>query len=840
MDKKLILFLLFGILLFGIMPGISANGWNNLTGFSTTNSFNANPYGSTTNGTDIWAVSPGALAVGHFSSIGANLTGFNTVVGLQGIWTNKSDFYGVGANGNIYHYNSTGGLIETIDISAAGISSAVGITSNVSTGSPAYFWIVDNIDKAVYIINSTGNNQTGSFSTDAIGAGSPYGISTNNSDIWIVDNADKTAYNTNMQGANKSYAIYLSDFGATNPIGIGLASSTGEPLHFYISDYGTKWIYDISQNSSIGPTYITLFSPSNNFVTIFSNITFNCSGFAPSTKKIQNISILINGILNYTILDGIDNYTSLQIDRIFAIGNYNWSCSMWDNTTIQTNSSIRYFNIINFIENSQTFAASTLEGNIEQFQINFSKFSSLSISSVTLRYNNTRYSTSFTNDATQTVSKNITIPDITALTNISFYWQINFTDLTSVNSAVKNQSVGTFAIDDCSSYTQQLFNITLFDEDFQTQLAGASENTSIKITFTIKDSENNLLIFNYSNNFTYVNPVRLCLANSFSNFSIYYLDGIIEYSSYGRFMEFYNFQKYRLNISLTNTSIFLYDLNASKGQIFKITYKDSNFVPISGAIMQIQRKYISEGISKTTEIPKTGTEGYTIAHLVANDVIYNIIVMKNEVVLGTFTEIVANCQNPLLQECNINLNSFSSSTMPRSFSYSNDLAFTLAFDKPSRTITSISSIISGIPSTILLNVTLFDSLGSTQICSDSYYAAGGILTCAIPSSFGNSTVVAKLYKDGILVGQSIISLNPSAADLYGASLIFIALIAIILIIGISISDNPMIYGIMFILGLIVLIALNIIYTPSIIGVGATILWLIVAVIMVMIKGSNRQ
>ncbi len=54
------------------------------------------------------------------------------------------------------------------------------------------------------------------------------------------------------------------------------------------------------------------------------------------------------------------------------------------------------------------------------------------------------------------------------------------------------------------------------------------------------------------------------------------------------------------------------------------------------------------------------------------------------------------------------------------------------------------------------------------------------------------------------------------------------------------SDNPMLMGIMLIIGSVILVALNVVYSPSFIGVGATILWFIIALVLILIKGGSRS
>jgi len=92
------------------------------------------------------------------------------------------------------------------------------------------------------------------------------------------------------------------------------------------------------------------------------------------------------------------------------------------------------------------------------------------------------------------------------------------------------------------------------------------------------------------------------------NSSVYRVDGVIQYDSVNRFQEFYNFQNYILNNATDNFTVGLYNLNDSNGEEFTITYKDANFVPVSNALVNIQRKYIDEGLFKTIEIPKTSAK----------------------------------------------------------------------------------------------------------------------------------------------------------------------------------------------------------------------------------------
>jgi hypothetical protein len=155
--------------------------------------------------------------------------------------------------------------------------------------------------------------------------------------------------------------------------------------------------------------------------------------------------------------------------------------------------------------------------------------------------------------------------------------------------------------------------------------------------------------------------MEVCLSSSVGN-SSYRLEGVVEYTANNKFTEFYNFQNYTLTTDTAAQNITLYNLNSSLGQEFRIIYKGQDFIPVSDLIVQIQRKYVAEGVFKTIEIPMSGTNGFTIAHLVPNDVIYNLFFIKDGVLLDSFTEVIANCQNPLISECEINLNALITGT----------------------------------------------------------------------------------------------------------------------------------------------------------------------------------
>ena len=263
-------------------------------------------------------------------------------------------------------------------------------------------------------------------------------------------------------------------------------------------------------------------------------------------------------------------------------------------------------------------------------------------------------------------------------------------------------------------------------------------------------------------------------------------------------------------------------------------------MPLANALIQIQRKYISRGIFRTVEIPKTDSNGQTIAHLEEEDAVYTFIVVKNGVIQSIFTDFLVKCEDPVLGTCEIPLNAFKSHLEPETFINLDDFLFTLSYNRTTRVVKTIYTIPTGNSATILLNTTLYDGLGNQQVCSDSLTSASGTLTCTVPLSFGNTTIVNTIYKNGVQVARGMVGVQESPLSLYGANLIFLSLFLIITMVGVGLGSNPMISGIFLIFGAVLSLAFNLVANTGFFGYSATILWIIIAIIIVLMKGARRE
>jgi hypothetical protein len=135
-------------------------------------------------------------------------------------------------------------------------------------------------------------------------------------------------------------------------------------------------------------------------------------------------------------------------------------------------------------------------------------------------------------------------------------------------------------------------------------------------------------------------------------------------------------------------------------------------------------------------------------------------------------------------------------------------------------------------------VTREDSLG-TVISSDTLVSASGTLSVVVPSSFGNATVMARVYKNNIEQGRGQIRVDQSASETFGVIQIMLAVLVIMTLIGMAVSNNPIISAVFLFVGVLVLYGINLVDSTGFVGATATILFFAIAIILVIIKAARR-
>ena len=401
-----------------------------------------------------------------------------------------------------------------------------------------------------------------------------------------------------------------------------------------------------------------------------------------------------------------------------------------------------------------------------------------------------------------------------------------------------NQSVITLTIDNCTTNTVTILNYTLKDEDNQTKLGGSGFNTEISVDVSIYTLGTTIEIVNFSNTFSEINPAAVCLSNNLGD-TKFRMDVSTVYSSKNRETEHHYLQNYTLTNTTTFQNISLYNLNSSRSTAFLITYKDTNFLPIENALINIQREYVGDGLFRSVEIGKTDADGQTIGHLVKDDVVYTLIVSKNGRVLATFDNVVAWCEDIIAENCKINLNQFDTGIPPEDWETYQNLDYTLSFNEDTRIVSLVFNTIDGSSAVVTLNTTKSDRWMNETVCSDIVESSSGTLTCTIAASYGNVSVISRVYMNDELITQANFKIFPDRDDYFGGTSVIFLLILVIILPLMFITDTRLVVlGTIF--GIVIAGALMIYTGFSWLGVGSSIIWIFIAGAIIIWKISERS
>jgi len=548
------------------------------------------------------------------------------------------------------------------------------------------------------------------------------------------------------------------------------------------------------------------------------------------TTHIKNCTYEYNGViteLNNTVCTEVNETTFIPVPGI-----YNITFTVTDEFDLQA-SEVKTWNIKVF-EINQTYNNETTEGSLETFLANIRLGSGYSISdAVLINYNETENTGQSFSSGSNTILRktDLLIPNVATDTNVTFYWNITLSDSTNINLTSKNQTIFNLVLDNCTTGTNELFNFTVIDEELQTILSNATIETAINIY----DKTGTELILNYSKLFNGINPLRICLNKNISNSSVYSVDTIVRYENTGHAIEYYNIVNQTLTNGTESQIITLYDLNLTDSTDFQLSFTGSDFLPVENALVYVDRQYISENKFKTVELPKTDYNGQSVLHLVRNDVIYNIRIIKDGVVLGNFENLVAFCDDFTIGDCNIELNAFDSVESVFNVDEALGIIYTSpVYNETANTISFNFLTEDGTAKTVLLNVTRNDIFGNRSICSSSLTSSGGTLTCDIDPNLDESVLMVSVYVDGVLTVFGSVELDTDNYGVAGYLVMFVMAISFIFMFSGSKT------GVLISIGLTFAGSLGMgIVSGSLIGIGASGIWLLV-IIFVGIYKLNKE
>jgi hypothetical protein len=273
------------------------------------------------------------------------------------------------------------------------------------------------------------------------------------------------------------------------------------------------------------------------------------------------------------------------------------------------------------------------------------------------------------------------------------------------------------------------------------------------------------------------------------------MDIAIRHYADGYSTQFYNIQNRLLNYLNSYPTIILYDLKSADSTSFQLTFTGVDFLPAAGVIVLVERQYLEENAFKTVEAPVTDSKGQTVLHLVKDDVLYNLVFMKNGSVIKIFSDLRAFC-DPTVGSCIINLNALSGN---QQFDYNTLLGIIYQNPPSYNSSTNIVSFsftsLDGMEKNLIMTVERSDIFGNISLCSNQISTIGGSISCTIPSGISDTDLIVKITVDGKLWITSPISLNNTSYGSWG----YIAwlLIAVASVLMFSNDKNGILLALLF-------------------------------------------
>lgn len=500
-----------------------------------------------------------------------------------------------------------------------------------------------------------------------------------------------------------------------------------------------------------------------------------------------------------------------------------------------------------YLENSVTFSNVTSVGASETFSINITYDTSFTSATAILNYNGTNYST--TESSTGFFTRTLTIPQITGQKqNNTLFWYIslaNSTQSSTYTSRSYNQTVNALGIDDCTSFPVRIYNFTMFDEDNLQKIHPTNFNTTIETTMVFYSSlTSSSPVANFSANWTRINPASVCLRDGILNFSTYYVDVQTRYDADNYVSEFYNEQRTLISNQTTPRHIELYDLLTSRSQEFTLFFKDASLLPLTDYLVQVNRKYLSDGSYRTVEIGKTDNDGKTLLHFVLSDIYYRMTLTKNGDVIYVYPDFQASCQDIVTGECEVTKYIYTDAPTSIDFTLIDGVELSpMTYNETTRVLQTSFTVADGTSKLMILNVT--DGTGR-QISSTSLTSSSGTLSLTVPQltlglGQSNLTLIASVSKQGKILARGFIDLNEDPDDLFGRSRVIIIVGIILSLVMMTVSSGVLMI-VMFILALILSSSLSLLTTfeSGTVSLGGAIAGFIITFIVALVKYSRSQ
>lgn len=492
------------------------------------------------------------------------VTGLNTTFPLAGVSVllNGSDFQAVDMNVTLYN--------ATADLATPGAFLTSNATVNISTVS-GFTWF----------------NVTFPGTAITLAPGKSYELvirSSTSAANWALNNTNGSTLNQQAE---------------SNDIGVTWVNETTHTMMYQI--FGGAPQGDLTAS-------VSLLNPSNGFSSTSTNITFNSSALiiSPGNGNFTNATLFIwyggnDTIFNQTtniVLGNNTNSTIFTVTNI-PLGNFKWNVG-WNVGNTTTN--LVNYAILNFTftlapssTTSNAFNTTTYETALESFTSSILIGSGLVINTANLFYKGTSYPASFTNstDTNYTLTRSgIDVP--IGIGNNTWFWNIIYTDGSTENLTLTNQSVSLLNFSVCGSAPQ---NIPYINFTFKNETTGEES-----ITATIASTSqywlgsgniNKSLIFNNGS----PNP-SYAFCNRPQNRTVFVSPSITYNNPFSQ-QRTYNPGTLTLTNDTTSTTLFL--LPTGLGQFVTFQVINPAQQAIAGATVSISANPFGAIESKTTD-----------------------------------------------------------------------------------------------------------------------------------------------------------------------------------------------------------------------------------------------
>lgn len=736
--------------------------WGNLTsiGSFSTASETTNPQGIDTDG-NYWYVgdgSTGQLIYRYFLNGTYSGTSYNIsssgVPNIFGLTKAGNNFYttSISSNISVYEFDSSWTYTGNSYNASAQNSDMRGITYNSYDN---YFYLISPDSDLVYKYEGLSGLQ-----------------------IDLIEPTNGQEFSTN----NLNFSGNVSSIGGAGVGNVslyidGILNQTNSSNFIGLFNFNTP-VEDGSHNYS----YVAYDNSTNIFTS--SVYTFTIDSTSPSV----NITYPLNSTntTNYTLVNAFVtylNYTASDVNldscwlqfngsntSLSACGNTSLAINysqypfiVWANDTYGNYGSDTLYSTWEYkiLELNKTYNASTIEGQEEEFYLYMNRGTSSTISSAILHYPGVTDTSSLTTSGNNvTAFSDIIIPVVTNDTNNTFYWTITLSDGTIFNTTNATQLVLDTTITNCSSGGYPFLFMYLKDEEERTLINGTIE-TSVNITNPNDSGQ----VANFSGEFLNTNNASLCSPIAF-NSTNFLADIEIRYEATNYESEFYHTQRNNLSSSPFNISLF--DLLSTDSTRFKVLYRGENLIGVEGAIIQLQRKYISTDTWEVVEAPLTSSESSTIVHIDTNTNKYQAVVTKDGEILGFFENLDFICQSELTGECTFDL--FENLVPPNLINLDTQLDFSYYINTSTanQTITINYAIPSGTNDEILVLANQTGITGTSTICNQSVTSSSGGIECSYNTTIEDSEITFTTYKNGdLVVSKSYIVKSDVLADWEG-------------------------------------------------------------------------